>query len=605
MSRTRYKILFVWAVVALLAMRELAGMPAALERIDNDVAAQFRTSSRAIAHAVDTTLTAADRMLRAAITTPPMVAMQAGRPNQGDLSAMLKRLQDSTSGATVVAISDATGRIVAGSQALPAELNMADRAFFRLLRDSPNNSAALGSAISQVAPNRLDGKPVLHVARRYEGSNGHFGGVVVVGIDVAQQFEPIARLLVPSPTARIGLLDENQRILMRLPHISEMIGKHLPITNKYGGLPTAPFDQMLEHMGLDGSPRVGMLQALDHFPLHISVSEPRSTILDRSHLIHRNALLFIIVLLTAGGALSLLIWRSGKSSELERLRMKVFSHAREGILITGPDTRIIEVNPRLCQMSGYSREELIGKKPSLFRSGRHDKAFYQTMWDDLNQTNEWRGEIWNRRKDGGFYAQQTSISAVRDQDNRLTHYIGLLSDITTLKSRAELLEEKAQHDILTQLPNRALLHDRLQLALARARRDHGQFAICYIDLDEFKPVNDNYGHAAGDTLLIEISARLRSLLRGGDTAARVGGDEFVLILTQLADADECRQAADRVLTAITAPVVIDGHAISVSASIGIALYPRDGKDANDLLMLADQAMYEAKRAGRNRYSEYA
>jgi diguanylate cyclase (GGDEF)-like protein/PAS domain S-box-containing protein len=586
-------------------MRELAGMPAALGRIDADLAAQFRTSSRAVAHAIDTTLSAADQMLRAAITAPPLVAMQAGKPNQADLRAMLKRLQGLTSGAKIMVISDASGRILVGSHDLPDDLNIADRAFFRLLRESPNKTAALGSAISQVGPNRVDGKPVLHVARRYENSNGHFGGVVVVSIDVVKHFEPIARHLIPSPTAAVGLLDENQRILMRLPHHGEMIGKHLPITNKNGGVPTTQYDEILDHTGLDGILRVGMMQALEHFPLHISVSEPRSAISDRAQLIQRNALLFIIVLLTAGGALSILIWRSGKTTDLERLRMKVFAHAREGILITDPETRIIEVNPRLCQMSGYSREELIGQKPSLFHSGRHDKAFYRAMWDDLNQTNEWRGEIWNRRKDGGFYAQHTSISAVRDQDNRLTHYIGLLSDITTLKSRADLLEEKAQHDILTQLPNRALLHDRLQLALARARRDRGEFAICYIDLDEFKPVNDHYGHAAGDTLLIEISARLRSLLRGGDTAARVGGDEFVLILTQLADAEECRQAADRVLTAITAPVVIDGHVISVSASIGIALYPRDGKDANDLLMLADQAMYEAKRAGRNRYSEYA
>ena len=282
-----------------------------------------------------------------------------------------------------------------------------------------------------------------------------------------------------------------------------------------------------------------------------------------------------------------------------RLAASVFDHAHEGIIITDAAGTILEVNRAFTELTGWTRDEILGENPRVFRSGRQNAAFYDRMWSTLAERGWWRGEVWNRRKDGSLYAELLDISAVHDSAGCLTHYVGVFTDITLLKEHQQRLEDLVHHDPLTGLPNRVLLADRLAHAMAQADRAGTRLAVCYLDLDGFKPVNDTWGHETGDRLLIEIAQRLLGCVRAGDTVARLGGDEFVLLLGGLPERDDCTGALPRLQAAVCTPCVLDGRVLAVSASIGVTVYPDDASDADTLLRHADQAMYSAKQAGRN------
>lgn len=283
------------------------------------------------------------------------------------------------------------------------------------------------------------------------------------------------------------------------------------------------------------------------------------------------------------------------------LGASVYQHAHEGIMITDNNERIIDVNPAFCELTGYSREEMIGSTPRKLKSGQQDKAFYSNMWRAIKSTGFWQGEIWNKRKNGELYAELMSISTIRGAEPDSYRYVAIFSDITKLKVQQETLTRLAHYDALTQLPNRVLLADRLKKSMARARRNNRLLAVCYLDLDGFKPVNDNYGHNVGDQLLIKVAERLQRHMRESDSASRLGGDEFVLLLNDLDDIEECEHALNRLIESMTATYMVEDKAILVSASIGVTLYPRDNVDADTLLRHADQAMYRAKEKGRNGY----
>ncbi len=284
-----------------------------------------------------------------------------------------------------------------------------------------------------------------------------------------------------------------------------------------------------------------------------------------------------------------------------KLAASVFTHAQEGIMITDPGGTILEVNDTFSRITGYSRTEVTGRNARILSSGRQGPEFYQNLWHDLAHKGHWQGEIWNRRKDGTMYAEMLNIAVVRDEAGRVSHYVALFSDITTLKQHQSQLERIAHYDALTGIPNRVLLADRLQQAIARTRRDQRLMALVYLDLDGFKEVNDTHGHETGDELLIAISQALKDTLRAGDTLARLGGDEFVAVLTDLGSPGECEVVLERLLRAAASPVRIKGNPLQLSASLGVTLYPHDGSDADALLRHADQAMYQAKQAGKNRY----
>ena len=284
-----------------------------------------------------------------------------------------------------------------------------------------------------------------------------------------------------------------------------------------------------------------------------------------------------------------------------RLAASVFAHTHDSVVITDPQNRIIDVNDAFTRISGYTREEVLGKDPRLLKSGRQSLEFYQNLWNSLLTQGYWSGEIWNRNKKGEVYAALTAISVVRDARGDIHHFIGLSADITPMKNHEYDLERIAHYDLLTGIPNRLLLSDRLSQAIVHTQRAANHMAVCYLDLDGFKPVNDQFGHDAGDLLLIEVSRRIKDCLRAGDTVARIGGDEFILLLLDFNQSDECIAVLTRMLNQVAHPVCIDDHIITVSASLGFTLYPEDQADADTLMRHADQAMYVARQRGKNRY----
>ena len=293
-----------------------------------------------------------------------------------------------------------------------------------------------------------------------------------------------------------------------------------------------------------------------------------------------------------------------RAEESLHITASVFANSQEAILITDANNNILDVNPAFTGITGYSREEVMGKNPRLLSSGRQGKAFYTQLWKTLEQEGNWRGEIWNRRKSGEVYAELLSISAIRDEAGMVQRYVAAFSDISHIKEHEAELSRVAHYDALTGIPNRVLLADRLQQAIAQTSREQGMMAVCYLDLDGFKPINDTMGHEAGDQMLIEVARRIGNTIRGGDTVARLGGDEFVVLLLDLEKGEECVTTLERLLNAIAQPITFKNKASSISASIGVSIYPLDHEDPDTLLRHADQAMYVAKQSGRNRFHIY-
>lgn len=284
-----------------------------------------------------------------------------------------------------------------------------------------------------------------------------------------------------------------------------------------------------------------------------------------------------------------------------KLAASVFEHASEGIMITDERGLILDVNHAFQQLTGYNPEEVIGHTPSMLKSGHHSEEFFAAMWHSLKQNGHWRGEVWNRNKSGEIYAELLNIAAVYNDQGQASHYVSIFSDITQLKEHQHELEKMAHFDALTQLPNRVLLSDRLQTALQHCQQHQQIMAVAYIDLDEFKPINDTYGHDVGDLLLIEAAKRMQDTLQIENAIARLGGDEFVVLLTELVSVDECREILNRLIEALATPFVIRHQSLCISASIGVTLFPDDNADADTLIRHADQAMYTAKQTGRNRF----
>ncbi|MBS1189469.1 MAG: diguanylate cyclase [Rhodocyclaceae bacterium] len=295
------------------------------------------------------------------------------------------------------------------------------------------------------------------------------------------------------------------------------------------------------------------------------------------------------------------ITRRKQGEESLRLAASVFAQASEGIIITDARWRIVDSNPTITEWTGFERQELLGRDlREHFAENGDDVDMIETVLCSLAERGHWRGETRGRRRNGDILLEMLTASAVRDGTDKVSHYTFIFSDITALKEHQQRLEYLAHYDPLTRLPNRVLLGDRIQQALTQAERSGEVVAVAYLDLDGFKPVNDRLGHAAGDTLLVEVARRLRGCVRAADTVARLGGDEFVLII-KAQDFGDCEAATLRVLSTLSATYTIDGMAVELSASIGLTLFPSDGADPDVLLRHADQAMYIAKQAGRNRY----
>ncbi len=288
-----------------------------------------------------------------------------------------------------------------------------------------------------------------------------------------------------------------------------------------------------------------------------------------------------------------------------RLSSKIIKSSNEAIMITDLQGNIVDVNPAFTQMTGYSRGEVLGKNPRIMKSDRHPPDFFRNMWQKLIENGQWHGEVWDRRKSGELFAKLLSLSTVRNGFGRPEFYVGIFSDITKIKETEQRLERLAHYDPLTSLPNRVLFRDRLKQALIRSERTGMSTAVMFLDLDRFKNINDTMGHPAGDELLVEAARRLQACVRRSDTVARIGGDEFILVLSDFADVRSLAFLGRKIISQLSAPFALGEREVFITCSIGIAVYPTDGQDVDGLLQNADTAMYHAKERGKGRFQFFS
>ncbi len=273
--------------------------------------------------------------------------------------------------------------------------------------------------------------------------------------------------------------------------------------------------------------------------------------------------------------------------------------SNDGIIVTDANTVILRVNQAFTKTTGYSSEDVLGKPAAILKSGLHDDAFYHTMWNTIHEQGAWQGEVLDKRKNGEIYPKHLSITAVKNAQNQITHYVGMHADISDIRKVKNDLARAGLHDPLTGLPNRLLFSEQLRLALSQ-ESEYKMLAVVMIDLDHFKPINDTYGHAMGDKVLIEVANQLKLATRESDVIARLGGDEFVILLNDITDVDACLQTLERLRLALANPYILNDLKLNLSASIGATLFPDDNADADGLIRHADEAMYIAKHGGKNR-----
>lgn len=287
-----------------------------------------------------------------------------------------------------------------------------------------------------------------------------------------------------------------------------------------------------------------------------------------------------------------------------QLSAKVLENISEGVIIADEKGSILSVNPAFEIVTGYSEEEVLGKNPSMFQSGIHGPEFYKVMWEEIYSTGKWKGEIWNKKKNGEVYPEWLTISSITDQDGKITNFVAVFSDLTGRKHTEDKLRKLAHYDTLTGVANRYSLNTRLESLIQTALKYKQQLAILFLDLDRFKHINDTLGHSYGDMLLKEVSLRLKGLIKNKDIIARLGGDEFVIVLTNIKHPKEAVHVAEDIIHSLARSFLLHQHEVYISTSIGISFFPLDGLTMEALLRNADKAMYKAKSSGKNQYELY-
>ncbi len=315
-------------------------------------------------------------------------------------------------------------------------------------------------------------------------------------------------------------------------------------------------------------------------------------------------LLLVTALLGFGLVVQVLVNRRSHDQARLRLAATVFESAADAILVTDSGNHILDVNPAFEQITGYSKAEVLGRNPRFLKSGKHDAPFYQAMWRELLDRGYWAGEIWDRRKDGSLYPKWMSLVAVQ-HDDRVSSFVAIFRDISQFKKTEQQLQRLAHYDSLTGLANRTFLNAHLEQAIHLAHRNAWQLAVVFLDLDHFKEINDSLGHSAGDRLLSAVAARLREQIRESDLIARLGGDEFVIILSKISNTAPVAVVLEKIRLVLAQPFLLESYELSVTASMGVSVYPTDGGDRELLLRNADAAMYHAKNEGRDGWSFYS
>ena len=510
-------------------------------------------------------------------------------------------------------VTDAQGWGIAGPGLYPKPsadsqpLGFQDREWFQAQR----NGTAQGLHMAKPLVSKLHGEWIISFSRRYRTPDGQFAGAVSAAVPLAylqQQLQAIN----PGPSGIVSLRDAQLGLIVRSPAAEagspDTVGSNR-VSPELQELARSADQQATYRAAsqLDGVERTFTLRRLKVVPLMVVVGIGAQDYLADWYAEARSVAamcLAVVLLYTAGG---LLLMRTLAQNRDARQRIgllaKVFEHSGEAIMVTDHAHRIVEVNPSFVRQSGYEPSEIIGQFPSMLDSARTTAAEHDAIRQLVAEHGFWRGELWDRSKSGREYPKWLSISVLRDDNGVITHHIASSIDMTEVKQAEDRIRHLAHHDTLTQLPNRVLLHGRLEQAMAVAKRDGGQLAMLFIDMDRFKNINDTLGHPVGDGLLVEVGQRLSALVRESDIVARLGGDEFVLVLTGL-DANSATAAAlvaSKVVAELGRPYLVRGHELHSTPSIGIGLYPGDGEDADTLLKNADAAMYHAKSAGRNNF----
>jgi diguanylate cyclase (GGDEF)-like protein/PAS domain S-box-containing protein len=601
MKASRFLILLSLVVSLLVIL--LAGVNIWRERAQalDEARERLMSLNLALAEQMERSLQAVDFALADII----QVLDHANAWGSADIHSALKGYVAALPQIRAIAIVNAEGIIVADSALHPATpIYVGDREHFQFLKDNPRH----GMYIAAPNVSRRDREWTVVLSRAIVDRRGVFRGVVFARMQ-PKYFQDLYRSVLYLEDSAVTVFRRDATLLFRQPHLDALVGKRLPDVPLFATLlPQAERGTYEAQAVTDGRERVFSYAALRAYPLVVNSHQAKDQILARWRSSALIGLLVVGLVLLAGfwlvRCLLCALRKQEEAAEALLLGASVFEHTQEGILITDAERRIINANRAFTRLTGYTLDDLRGQTPSILKSGSHDAAFYDAMWRSIEHTGEWRGEIWNFKKSGELYPGILNISAVKNAAGRTTHYVAVYADISDLKNTQQYLEKLANYDALTGLPNRMLLDDRLRQAIAHARRQERLLAVCFLDLDGFKPINDTHGHDVGDQLLVQVAQRLLQAMRAEDTVARLGGDEFVLLLSELSSVDECELALERIIEDLTAPYAVGALELRVSASIGIAIYPFDDAEPDMLLRLADHAMYQAKQGGRNRYFFY-
>ena len=511
------------------------------------------------------------------------------------MHALMKSQVDSVAEVEILNVIDTNGDYIYSSIDPLPNINIADRDYFIRERDN----ASTGLIISPPLISHRTGKWTIILSRRLNFTDGRFAGVVIAVLNL-NYFEEYFRSLNLGPNGVIALYDINYHLVSRFPPIEKDLGKTANLNAK-------PFiEKGIKHATyvakapLDGIERIFSFRQVGDLPFIVFAGIARDDYLGEWHQhiwqYSLGALLFCALIIWFG------IFQRRSEKEF-RIAATAFE-TQEGMAITDANANILRVNKEFANITGYSAEEVIGKNPRILSSGQHDKAFYASMWESINNIGSWRGEIWNRRKNGEVYPEHLTVTAVKGTDGKVSNYVATLNDISMSKAAEDRIKHLAFYDPLTLLPNRRLMLDRLRQALVSIERSGQTGALLFIDLDNFKTLNDTLGHDIGDLLLKQVAQRLESCVREGDTVARLGGDEFVVMLEDLSvDPEEAAEQTEligrKILFSINQTYQLGTHEYNNTPSIGATLFNNKAQSADDVMKQADIAMYQSKKAGRN------